>query len=273
MPKIKVGIVGCGTIGTYLARFVSGELKNEIELAALYDAQPARSRALSRRVCASERLAVDNLGKLIARSELVIEAASAQAALSIAKSVLKAGRDVMIMSTGGILGGLKEIASLARRRAAKVYIPSGAIAGIDAVKAASIGRIKEVVLTTTKNPRSFAGSLYFKKKRMTPQSITKDTVLFSGCARKAVKLFPQNINVAAVLGLAGIGDKKTRVKIIASPGTSANSHEISVRSSSGTIRTVTGNVPHPSNPKTSFLAALSAAATLQKIVGPVVIGT
>ncbi|MDD5255363.1 MAG: DUF108 domain-containing protein [Candidatus Omnitrophica bacterium] len=273
MPKIKVGIVGCGTIGSYLALFVSRKLKRSVELSGLYDIDPSRARALSRKACSSERLAVADLKKLIARSRLVIESAGASGVLAVAREALKAGRDVMIMSTGGISGHIKEITRLAQRHSAKVYIPSGAIAGIDAVKAAFLGGIESVTLVTTKNPGSFARSAYLQSKKIDPRKIRKDTVLFSGTAQEAVKYFPQNINVAAVLGLAGVGAARTRVKIIASPAARSNTHQITVCCRAGTISATTQNVPHPTNPKTSFLAALSAAATLQKIAEPVVIGT
>jgi aspartate dehydrogenase len=179
----------------------------------------------------------------------------------------------MIMSVGGVAGRLKQLNALAKNNHSRVYIPSGALSGIDALKAANIGRINKVILTTIKNPASFRGVKYIETRGINLNKIKKDTVLFSGKAAEAVKYFPQNINVAAVLSLAGIGVNKTRVRIIASPEVTRNIHEVRIESGAGNITTRTENVLHPDNPKTSYLAVLSAVAMLKQILGPVKIGT
>ena len=162
---------------------------------------------------------------------------------------------------------------MAGKNRCRVFIPSGAIAGIDGLKASRGVTVRKVTLTTRKHPRSFAGVRYIQDKKIDLGSITKDTVLFSGSAGEATVLFPQNVNVAGVLSLAGIGADKTEVRIIASPDTRNNIHEIEIESSAGKIFTRTENVLHPENPKTSYLAVLSAAAALRQIVEPVRIGT
>ncbi|MCX5710337.1 MAG: DUF108 domain-containing protein [Candidatus Omnitrophica bacterium] len=179
----------------------------------------------------------------------------------------------MVMSVGGLVGKIDKIKSLAVKMGRKVYIPSGAISGIDAVKAARMGRIRKATLTTTKNPLAFKGVKYVEDRFGKLGGIKKDLVLFSGPAQKAVKYFPQNINVAAVLSLAGVGAAKTIVKIIASPAVKKNIHEISIIADAGNINTRTENILHPDNPKTSFLAVLSAKAVLKQILEPVKIGT
>ncbi|MFA5095984.1 MAG: aspartate dehydrogenase [Candidatus Omnitrophota bacterium] len=273
MAKLKIGIVGCGAIGSSLAKAVVKDFSKEARLCGLFDLDRAKARSLSCRLSGSGRLAARDLRELIERSELVIEAAAAKFSWEIARAALSRGRDVMIMSVGGVADKLAELAALTRKKRARAYVPSGAISGLDAVKAASLGRIKKVVLTTTKSPLSFKGVKYVLDKGIDPAKIKKDTVLFSGKASEAVKYFPQNINVAASLSLAGIGIGKTRVRIIASPGTSRNIHEIRVGSSAGEIFTRTENVLHPDNPKTSYLAVLSAMAMLKQILEPVRIGT
>ncbi|MDD5771829.1 MAG: DUF108 domain-containing protein, partial [Candidatus Omnitrophica bacterium] len=212
------------------------------------------------------------LEDLIRRSDLVIESSRAGASWGIVSRSLSAGRKVMVMSVGGMVGHMDEICRLSDMNNAMVYFPSGAISGVDALKAAGIAGIKKVVLTTRKNPRAFKGVEYVEKN-FKLSGLKKEKVLFSGSASEAVKLFPQNINVAAVLGLAGIGIRKTRVRIIACPAVNKNIHEIEIRSAAGDIFTRTENVLHPQNPKTSFLAVLSAIATLKQILQPVKIGT
>jgi aspartate dehydrogenase len=270
--RIKIGIVGCGAIGSSLAKTIVKDFSRQAQLAALYDIDEAKAKRLSRVVSKKKNLFF-GLKQLISKSGLVIEAASAKSSWAIARAVLSAGRDIMIMSVGGVVDRAEGLERLARKYKAKVYIPSGAISGIDALKASGIGKIKKVVITTSKHPFSFKGVEYVRAKGIKLDKIKQDKVLFSGSARQAVKYFPQNINVAAVLSLAGIGSRKTQVKIIASLKAKRNTHEIQIDSDSGRIFTRTENVLHPDNPKTSYLAVLSAVATLKRIVRPVVIGT
>lgn len=274
MPKLlKIGIVGCGAIGSSLAKAIVKDFSGEAKLCALYDLDGRKSLNLSKKVSGNLNLAAHNLRGLIKGSRLVVEAASAKFSWDIARAVLSSGRDIMIMSVGGVAGRLKQLTALAKKHGARVYIPSGAISGLDALKAAKIGGIKNITLTTTKHPSSFKGVSYIEAQGINLAAIKKDTVLFSGKASQAIKYFPQNINVAAVLGLAGIGVNKTKVRIVASPKASKNMHEIKVESRSGDIFSRTENILHPDNPKTSFLAVLSAVAMLKQILEPVKIGT
>jgi len=273
MKKLAIGIVGCGAIGSSLAKVIAKDLAKEAKLASLYDVDNLKLSILSKKITGKNLLVAANLKTLISKSDLVIEAASAKCSWDIARQALSAGKNVMIMSVGGLVGNFNSLHKLAVKKSCKVYIPSGAISGVDALKAAGVGMIKRVTLITTKNPLSFKGVKYVQDKGVKLDSINKDVVLFSGKAKDAVKFFPQNINVAAVLSLAGIGVDKTQVRIIASPKVTKNIHEIRVKSVAGNVYTRTENILHPDNPKTSYLAVLSAVATLKNILEPVRIGT
>lgn len=272
MNKLKIGIVGCGAIGSSLAKAIVKDFTKEAKLCGLYDLNKDKAKSLAGSL-RGKGLVVGSLKALLRKSDLIIEAASAKVSWDIAKAALSDGKDIMIMSVGGVSNRLKQLILLAKKNNSRVYIPSGAISGIDAVKAARIGRIDKAILTTTKSPLSFKGVKYIEDKGIDLAKIKKDTVLFSGLAACAVKYFPQNINVAAVLSLAGIGGNKTQVRIIASPKATRNTHEIRIESPAASIFTRTENVLHPDNPKTSFLAVLSAIAMLKHILEPVVIGT
>jgi aspartate dehydrogenase len=269
---LKVGIVGCGAIGSSIAMAVVKDFSKQAELSALYDVDPLKSEKLAKKI-KKMQLRVGSLEGLIRKSDLVVEAASAKSSFDIAKVTLILKKDVMIMSVGGIVKGFSTLHKLAVKNNCKVYIPSGAISGIDALKAAKMGRIKKVTLTTTKSPDSFNGVKYVEEKGINLKNINKEVVLFSGRAADAVKYFPQNINVAAVLSLAGIGADKTLVRVVASPKVKRNVHEIRIKSFAADISTRTENVLHPNNPKTSYLAVLSAIATLKGIMEPIKIGT
>ncbi len=264
--------MGCGAIGSSLAKVVARNFPKQAKLSALYDLDASKSKKLAKRFGYGV-LAVKGLNDLIRKSDLVIEAASASASFDIAKAALVLKRDVMIMSVGGVVKGFNTLYRLAVHNNCKVYIPSGAISGIDALKAAAMGRIDKVTLTTTKSPLAFRGVKYIEEKKINLSKINKDVVLFSGKAEDAIKYFPQNINVAAVLSLAGIGINKTHVRVIASPKVVKNVHEIRIESAAADISTRTENILHPDNPKTSYLAVLSAIATLKGILEPIKIGT
>lgn len=272
-PKLKIGIVGCGAIGTSLALYIKDVLAVNAGVSLLYDIDLARARALSLKISPRKCIVAADVRDVCSQSDLVVEAASALCAWPVAKAVLREKRDCMIMSVGGLIGHIKQLYVLARRSRARVYIPSGALCGVDGLKAGRAAGIRSVVLTTKKNPHAFKGVAAVERKGISLENITEDTVLFNGTAESAVKYFPQNINVAAVLSIAGIGAPKTRVKIIASPSIHKNVHEVEIIGAAGRIFTRTENVIHPDNPKTSYLAFLSAAEMLRQIVDPVRIGT
>lgn len=272
MRKLKIGVVGCGAIGSSLAKEIVVGMRNSACLVALYDIRPEKSKSLSRQLIKNTKFCVANLETLIKKSDLVIESSCAQAAWEIARKSLSGGCKVMVMSVGGMVGHLDQLFVLAKKFNAQAYFPSGAISGIDALKAANIDGVQSVVLTTRKHPDAFKGVEYVTKN-FKLKGLKKDKVLFSGTAGQAVKYFPQNVNVAAVLGLAGIGMRKTKVRIIASPTVRKNIHEILIESKAARIFTRTENILHPQNPKTSYLAVLSAIATLKQILQPIKIGT
>jgi aspartate dehydrogenase len=154
----------------------------------------------------------------------------------------------------------------ARNTGARILVPSGAVCGTDGLSSAAAGHIDSVELITTKNPNSLVGVPYLKEKGIDVNGIGKPTVIYEGAAREAVKLFPKNVNVAAAVSIMGIGFDRTKVKIILDPDTRSNSHELIVKGEFGEIISRTNNVPAPSNPSTSHLAALSAISALKRII-------
>jgi len=269
---LKIGIVGCGAIGSSLAGIVLKDFKSKAVLAGLYDLDKQKAAGLARSLKKGLYVA-DCFTGLIKRSDLIIEATAMSSSYRIACEALRSSRDIMILSVGGIIAKYPYLISLAQRKGGRIYIPSGAICGVDGVKAAAMGRIRKVVLTTRKPPEGFRGVPYIVKNKIRLGGLKKDLVIFQGSAIAALKNFPQNINVAATLSISSIGPEKTMVRIIASPGITRNTHEVEVISDSGRILCRSENVIHPSNPKTSYLAVLSAAAMLRRILHPLECGT
>lgn len=267
----KIGIVGCGTIGSLLAKRIEKDFKSSARIAGLCDIDTGKARALADKL--SKKTPVLSLERLIDKSDLIVEAASGLASPIICKKAVEKGKDVMLMSVGGLLGK-KNLFSLAKKKGVRIILPSGAICGLDGVKSAGAGKIRKVTLTTSKPLQGLKGAPYILQNNIDLEAITKETVIFEGTAKEAVRGFPKNINVSAVLSFAGIGPGKTRVRIVTSPEFMVNMHEIEVEGDFGRLITRTENVPSPDNPKTSFLAALSAVATLRQILDDTVkIGT
>jgi len=209
---------------------------------------------------------------LIRRSEIIVEAAAAAAVPAIASRALAAGRTVLAMSVGGLLPLRDRWARLARR-GGRLLVPSGAIGGLDAIKGARLGRLRRVTLTTRKPPHTLRDAPGVARRRLRVTRVTRPTILFDGPASRAVRAFPQNINVAATLALAGLGPARTRVRIIADPTVRRNIHEIEAVGAFGRLVVRTENHPSAGNPKTSELAILSALATLQQLAQPWRVGT
>jgi aspartate dehydrogenase len=270
MPQ-KIGLVGCGAIGTEIAKAIDrGDI--DAELVAVCDRS---SKCVEQLIWSLEnKPAKADIIELVNLSDIIVEAASQSAVPMVARAALKKGKSLMIMSVGALANVelYREVKKLATDHGAKVYIPSGAISGLDGLKSASIGVIRKVTLTTTKNPASLEGAPYIEQNKIDLKGLQKPTLLFEGKAADAVKAFPANVNVAATICLAA-REGDVRVRIIADPEIKVNQHEILAEGDFGKISTRVENVPFPKNPKTSYLAALSAIATLRSIVEPVKIGT
>src|SRR5210317_1010883 len=166
--------------------------------------------------------------------DIVVEAASQDAVKDASLSILQNKKDLMIMSVGALLDeSIYDILSDACEHFKKtIYLPSGAIAGLDGIKSVK-GQLESLSITTTKHPRSLKGAKFFENSDINLDEISSSTVIFEGTAKEAVSLFPANINVAALLSLSGIGSEKTGVKIVADPNTDKNTHHIEAKGKFG----------------------------------------
>lgn len=254
---MKLGIIGCGAIGTDVA-LAADEMK-EIDEIYIYDIEEKAAVKLNKSVKKSKIKTVDDFLKDV---DVVFEAASQKAVRDYAEMVLSKGKDLIIMSIGSLFDDdfRLKLEDIARQKRCKIYLPSGAVCGIDGVLSASVEKIYEVTLVTTKPPKAL-GTKNGKRE-----------VIFNGSARDAVKKFPKNINVAANLSIAGIGFDDTKVEIVVDPVATRNSHKILAHGKFGRLRAEVENMPNPNNPGSSYMASLSAIATLKRIINPIQIG-
>jgi len=261
---MRLGIIGCGSIGGELAEAADGMI--EVKRIYLLDLNGKAADALASKL--NKAIAVRSIEQELYHCDLVIEAASQAAAREIIPKVVGRGVDIMIMSVGALVDDdyRNTVYETARSTGARILVPSGALCGTDGLSSASVGRIDEVELITTKNPDGLVGIPYLKERGIELDKIDGPTVIYEGCAREAVKLFPKNVNVAAAVSIMGVGFDRTKVKIIVDPRTRSNSHELIVKGEFGDMISRTSNVPSPANPSTSHLAALSAISALKRII-------
>ncbi len=270
MKPLQAGLIGCGTIGRAIAAFLVREFPQRVRLAYLCEHQPGKAEALALALKIKPQRV--SLKELVRRSDFIIEAASVKAAQQAVSLALRSHKQIMVMSAGGLLSDLRWRKTLEKSRG-RLWVPSGAVAGLDGLLAARESGLRRVVLKTRKPSEALRGADYFRRRRFPALKGTKEYCVYRGSAAEAVRAFPQNVNVAAVLSLAGLGPRKTRVEIWTSRRTRENIHEIFIQSASGEIRLTLKNVPSPSNPKTSALAFYSARALLRRIFSNERIGT
>ncbi len=259
---MRVGIVGCGTIGRVLVEGLVGF--EPVESLALFDRVPEAAAALAKSHAGAR--AVAGLEELVDASDFVVEAASQEAARTVVPAALGAGRSVLLLSVGALSDDAFMAATLdaAARGPGRLHIPSGAIGGLDALASAAQAGLDDVLLTTRKPPPGLAGAPYLAEKGISLDGLERETIVFEGTARDAVRAFPANVNVAAAVAVAGVGFDETRVRVVADPAAATNRHEVVARGAFGELRVSVSNRASPSNPKTSHLAALSALATVKQ---------
>lgn len=269
--KKKISIIGCGAIGSELAQHVDSNMAKNVTLLSILDIRPENAQTLKSKLSNNSPLIFNNFADFVKSEsfkdvELVIEAASQNAITSYLNQLISFKKDVLVMSVGAFANSafFSEVSRNVESNDINIYVPSGAIAGIDALKSVK-NSVSYVTLTTTKNPNSLKDSPFFKKNNLTVDSIKKRTLIFEGSAIEAVQNFPANVNVAALLGLAGIGVEKTKVNVIADPSIRINKHEIKVIGKFGELIVRVKNIPSSTNPKTSYLAILSVIECLRSI--------
>ncbi|MFC1515084.1 aspartate dehydrogenase domain-containing protein [Candidatus Omnitrophota bacterium] len=268
---IKLGIVGCGAIGRQVALFLDQKLAREVTIAYLYDTKPHNPNLLKLDLKHSRPVITNDLDTLVENSSLILETASWKAVAPLIKKALAYEKDLIILSVGGLIG-IEPLLKKVQAGPIKLFVPSGAICGIDGILASFKGTIKKCTLTTSKPPSGLANVQYLKDMGIDVTRIKKKKVVFQGTAKQAFKRFPQNINVASTLLLAS-RFKGFKVCIKVDPKLKTNMHEIALESGIGRINIRVENLPSKDNPKTSTLAIASTQALFRKLCSQIKIGT
>lgn len=261
--KTTIGIAGLGAIGSAVGRVLIEGIDG---LEWTHASDISNEHTFDVTYVPMEQLAE--------HCDIVIECLPPHAVPDLAKSVIKAQK-TLIMISGCALLMYPEIIDTHKQSTdphkARIIVPSGALAGIDGVKALKELGIKSSKIASTKHPRGFIGAPYVYKMGINMEQIKVKTKIFEGNALEAAKGFPANVNVAATLSLAGIGAEKTQVEIWADPAAKGNTHEITVEGEYSKITSRIESTPDPTNPKSSMLAAQSIVCLLKDLNSGIVI--
>lgn len=266
----RISIIGCGAIGSDLALALEHEEIRNGKLVSVFDEKKDKIDGLLARLENKSVSFYTDFKKfydsLVSGTDIIVECASQQAVKDYLIDLLKLDKEILLMSVGALVDRnfFLNVEKLINNHNSKIHIPSGAIAGIDAIKSVK-KNIKTIKITTTKNPQSLEGAPFIIDNKINLMKIKKRKVLFSGTANDAVRFFPANVNVAAILSLSGIGFKKTKVEVVADPEIKINQHEINVEGDFGELCITIKNKPSKSNKKTSYLAILSAINYLDSL--------
>ena len=242
--KVKVGLIGCGAIGTVLAEAIERKLVVCDEL-VVYDFEASKAKKLKTAIKFPVTIVENIYELLVLKPKVIVEAASQQAAKEYVPKIVAAGIELIVMSTGALFDLEVDLG--------KVHVPSGAIGGLDAISSAALAGINEVVLTSRKNPKALGAENKEEK------------IVYEGYAEEAAKRFPREMNVAATLALT-VKPAKVKVQVVSDPAVTRNTHEIQIKWKFGEMFLRFANDPHPDNPHTSALAAWAAIKLLQNLL-------
>lgn len=271
---MHVALLGAGTIARLVLQHLRRGDLPDIEVIGIAGRSLASRGAL---LAAANGLpyVVGGHALLALQPQVIVEAASHEAVREYLVPFLEAGVGVVVLSAGALAEDrLRDAAQAAvRRSGAHLYVPSGGIGGLDALKAACMAGVDEVTIQVAKPPKAWKGIAFVEAMGIDLDSMTRASTLYKGNARAGVPHFPQNVNIAAVLSLAGIGFDRTQLEVVADPALTHNTHTIRVTGKSGRFTVKLENVPSPDNPKTAWLACYSALAALRSLAGGMHYGT
>jgi aspartate dehydrogenase len=263
-----VAIGGLGAIGLPLARALDAGVDG-LRLIAVSARDQDKARANLRDFRAPPDIV--SLEEL-AQADIVVEAAPAEVFEQIASAAIEAGRTFVPASVGALLPRM-HLVQRAQETGARIVVPTGALLGLDAVRAAAEGAVESITIESRKPPRGLEGAPYLVQHGIDVSGLNAPKRVFEGNAFDAAAGFPANVNVAAALALAGIGPTRTRVEIWADPSITRNTHTIRVEADAARFTMTIENVPSEENPRTGRITALSMLACLRGLVATLKVGT
>jgi aspartate dehydrogenase len=266
--SLRIGLAGLGAVGLDVARrLIAGVPGLTLAAVAVRDADKAR-RALPE---IGDTIALRKATVLADDCDVVVECLPPALFREVAISAIDKGCVFMPLSIAQLLEN-PDLIERAKKTGARIVPPTGALLGLDAVRAAAEGTIRSVKMVTRKPPAGLDGAPYLRERGISVTGLTAPLKVFDGTAREGARGFPTNVNVAAALSLAGIGPDRTQLEIWADPGVTMNTHSITVDSDTAHFTMTIENVPSE-NPRTGKVVALSTVAALRGLVSPLKVGS
>jgi len=266
---LRVGIGGLGTVGLPVAEWLDGGVRGlTLSAVSAGDKERARDRAAAFKT----PVPVVDLGELADHADVVLESAPPERFLEIAEPAIRAGRVLVPLSVTSLLEHM-DLIDLAGETGARIIVPTGAILGLDAVRAAALGDVRSVTMVTRKPPKGLKKAPFVIEQGIDLDALDGPMKLYEGPVTDAARKFPANVNVAVALGLAGIGPDRTQYEIWADPGLTRNTHTIKVDADTASFEMTIAVVPTEDNPATGRIVPLSVMETLRGLVTPFKVGT
>jgi aspartate dehydrogenase len=266
---LKVGLGGLGAVGLEVARRIEAGIPG-LALAAVSVRDVEKAKRNLPQV--GSRIPVVPAEALAETCDLVVECLPPAMFRAVASSAIERGKLFMPLSVGKLLENW-DLVARAKETGARILVPTGGLIGLDAVRAAAEGTIRSVTMITRKPPGGLDGAPYLVERGISLKGLNTARKVFDGSAREGARGFPQNVNVAAALSLAGIGPDATRLEIWADPELDRNTHRIDVDADTAHFTMAIENVPSDENPRTGRIVALSTVAALRGLVAELRVGT
>jgi len=265
---LRIAIGGLGAVGLPTAKWLDRGVPG-LTLAAV--SAKNQGHAKQRVADFSSPPLVMDLNELADVADVIVECAPPSCFAQIAESALAKGRIFVPLSVTSLLPR-PDLFDLARQSGGRIIVPSGAIVGLDAVRAASYGTIHSVVMRTTKPPKSLRTAKFVVEQGMDLDNLTEAKCLFKGTVADAASLFPANVNITVALAFAGIGPERTQYEIWVDPNVDRNCHVVTVDADSTHFEISIAGVPSKDTPGTGKLTPLSLMSTLEGLVAPFKVG-
>jgi len=268
--QLRVALGGLGAVGLPVAEWLDSGEEPGLELVAVSAGDTARA---ARRLAHLKRPPrITDLAELAAIADVVVECAPPERFAEVCAPAVEQGRTLITLTVTQLLHHM-DLVDRARETGATIVVPTGALVGLDAVRAAAEGNLQSVVMRTHKPPAGFQKARWVQEQGIDLMNLTAPKKLFEGSVRAAADKFPANVNVAVALSLAGLGPDDTRYEVWADPTITRNTHWITVESDIVRVEMNIAGEPTAENPATGKIVPLSMIATLRGLVCPLKVGT
>ena len=266
---MKIGIIGFGAIGFDVAKKLDQE-KDQFNVIGVHSR--TKNKIIDKTSSFNSPLRYFSLDEICKKSDVVIDCAPKEAFKEIIQKCLDYKTKLITVSGAGILEN-QEIINKAREHSTQIFLASGAIIGLDGLSAVSEGKVDYVKMITRKPPNALIKAKFVVENKIKLENLNEPKLIFSDNALEGARAFPANVNVAAAVGLAGVGAKKTQLEIWADPTLTKNTHTILVKSDSSNFKIEIENIQSVENPGTGKITALSVVATLRGMISSLKVGT